>query len=141
MRFADATGRKIVSTSSAETLGTVSEFVVDPATRSVLAVLVKKGPAGVLHWGDLTAFGADAVTVDARSRLTEADERVAGLTGKDHRLLGKRVLTTAGVELGKVGDVEFDAASGAVVSLELGADSVPGDRLVGVGSWAVVVRP
>jgi sporulation protein YlmC with PRC-barrel domain len=51
------------------------------------------------------------------------------------------VLTSTGDELGKVADVDFDATSGALVSLLVdGGTEVEAARLVGVGSYAVVVR-
>lgn len=141
MRFSDADGRKIVSTSSAETVGKVSGFVVDPVTRSVIAVQVRRADDGdTLRWPQVVAFGSDAVTVEAASAITEADDEVTALLGKDHRLVGKRVLSTAGDELGTLTDVEFDGASGSVTRLLLADnDEIAGVRLRGVGSYAVVV--
>lgn len=140
MRFSEAKGRKVVSTSTADTVGKVDEFVVDPKSHTVLALVLAKTDSGpTLRWVDIVAFGTDAVTVTGADKITEADEDVAALTGKDHRLLGKRVLSTAGDELGKVSDVEFDGESGAVTSLVLDDGEVAGTRLVGVGSYAVVV--
>ena len=139
--FSDAKGRKVVSTSSADTVGKVHDFVVDPSSRSVLAVLCKKTESGeVLRWSDITAFGDDAVTVSGPEQLGEADERVSELLGKDHQVLGKRVLTARGTEVGKVTDVEFDHESGAIENLVLGSETIGGSRLLGVGSYAVVVR-
>lgn len=61
MLFSEGDGRKIVSTATAETVGRVKGFVVDPATRSVLALQVKKGESGdTLRWSEVIAFGADA---------------------------------------------------------------------------------
>jgi hypothetical protein len=57
MRFTEATGRKIVSTSTAATVGKVSGFVVDPAVSSVVALQLKAYSGEVLRWSDLTAFG------------------------------------------------------------------------------------
>ena len=63
MLFSDAKGRKVVSTSTAETVGKVREFVVDPASRSVIAIHLKKAESGeTLRWSDITGFGEDAVT-------------------------------------------------------------------------------
>lgn len=139
--FSDAKGRKVVSTSTADTVGKVHDFVVDPASRSVVAVVCKKTEDGdTLLWSDVTAFGDDAVTVANAGVLGTGDERVAGLAGKDHHVLGKRVLTTRGADIGKVKDVEFDHESGAVENLLLDGESVGGARLVGIGSYAVVVR-
>lgn len=139
--FSDAKGRKIVSTSTADTVGRVGELVVDASSRSVVAVLCKKAEDGdILLWSDVTAFGDDAVTVASAGAIGSPDETVAALTGKDHRVLGKRVLTTRGADIGKVTDVEFDHESGAIENLVLDGETVGGARLLGVGSYAVVVR-
>ena len=142
MRFSDAKGHKVVSSSTATTVGKVKSFVVDPATRSVHALRLRKTQDGsVLLWSAMTAFGTDAVTVTSADVIVEHDESVDALTGKEHDVLGKRVLTSAGEELGEVRDVDFDLETGAVVALVLkDADDVPGSRLVGVGGYAVVVR-
>jgi sporulation protein YlmC with PRC-barrel domain len=142
MLFSDARGRKVVSSSTAATVGKVSRFVVDPATRAVVGVELKKTEHGdMLRWSDITAFGADAVTVTGPDKIGDGGDTVKALSGKAHRVLGKRLLTSTGDELGKVADVDFDPQSGVVVALLLDDGSeVPGSRLVGVGSYAVVVR-
>lgn len=138
--FSEAKGRKVVSTTTAETVGKISELVVDPATRTVLALELKKTESGdTLRYSDITAFGGDAVTVSGADKITAATEDVTALLGKDHHLLGKRTLSSAGVELGKVKDVEFSAESGRVTALHLDSGEVSGARLLGVGSYAVVV--
>ena len=141
MKFSDAKGRQVVSTTTADTVGKVAEFVVDPSSRSVVAVQLRKADNGdTLRWPDITAFGTDAVTVSGDDKISPADDEILALTGKDHLVVGKRVLSDAGDELGQVSDVEFDAGSGAVTQLLLGSGEVAGKRLIGVGSWAVVVR-
>jgi len=141
MLFSEARKRKVVSSSTAETVGRVDDFVVDPAGRRVVAVTLKKSDSGdVLRWSDLTAFGTDAVTVTGADRLGSGDEQVRALTGKEHRLVGKRVLTAGGDELGKLRDVDFDPETGGLGTLLVDdGPEVPADRLLGVGSYAVVV--
>ena len=141
MRFSEAKKHKVVSTATAQTVGTVHAFVVDPAARAVTALQLRKTEDGdTLRWADIAGFGADAVMVDSTDRITAAGDDVAALTGKDHHLLGKRVLSTVGLELGVVADVEFDATSGALTGLVLRDGEVLRAPLVGVGSYAVVVR-
>jgi sporulation protein YlmC with PRC-barrel domain len=144
MLFSKAKGHKVVSSSTAATVGKVSGFVVDPVTRSVVAVQLKKSDQGdYVRWGDLAAFGVDAVTVSDDSVIGDGGPHVAALAGKAHRVMGKRVLTTGGDELGKVVDVDFDLETGAIIALLLGkggSGEVAGDQLVGIGSYAVVVR-
>jgi sporulation protein YlmC with PRC-barrel domain len=141
MRFSDAKGQKVVSTATAETVGKVDGFVVDPATRTVVALELKKTSTGkILAWPDLIAFGTDAVTVADADVIGEGSEPVAQLLGKDHTLLKKRVLSSRGDELGHVQDVDFDPETAAVTSLVLESTEVPGADLIGVGSYAVVVK-
>lgn len=142
-RFSQAKGRKVVSLATAGTVGQVHDFVVDPDGSRVLAVHLKKTDrkADVLRWSDVHAFGADAVTVADAARVVETPADVDALSGKTHRVLGKRVLSVAGAELGEVSDVEFDDTTGVVHALVLGPDdTATACRLVGVGSYAVVVE-
>ena len=136
--FLEAQGRQVVSTSIAETVGKVDRLVVDPAGRRVVAVSVKK--AGLFRWRDLTAFGADAVTVASSDLLVEQDAELDRFAGKEHDPLGKRLLTAAGDELGTVTDVEFAPDTGEVTGLVLDTGTVAGVRLLGIGSYAVVVE-
>ncbi len=141
MLFSDADGHKVVSTSTAGTVGKVHGFVVDPTRRMVVALELKKTESGdTLAWEDVTAFGADAVTVPDAERIGEASEAVAALTGKDHRLIGKRALSDAGDELGKVKDVAFDPETGEITGVVVDKEELVGGRLVGVGSYAVVIK-
>ena len=141
MLFSEAKGRKIVSTSSADTVGKIDEFVVDPASHSVLALSLKKTDHGdTLRWSEITAFGEDAVTVSGADRINEADEQISALAGKHNRMLGRRVLSTDGNELGEIADVEFDPESGSITAIKLADQQVEGVRLIGIGSWAIVVE-
>jgi uncharacterized protein YrrD len=140
MRFSEADGRKVVSTSTAETVGKVSGFVVDPARRTVIAVELKKADHGdTLLWSDIVGFGADAITVEDAEKIGSATAETNALSGKDHQVLGKRVLSSAGDELGAVADVAFEPETGEITGLILKDAEVTGDRLIGVGSYAVVV--
>ncbi len=142
MRFSEASGRQVVSTSTAATVGKVDDFVVDPRRRAVVALVLKKTESGdTLLWSSLTAFGTDAVTVTGAEQITAPPPEIQALSGKDHRILGKRVLTTSGDDIGKVNDIEFDPETGTITALVLTGGDMAGISLVGVGSYATVVRP
>ena len=142
MLFSEVSGRKVVSTDTAETVGKVDGFVVDPALPGVVALIVAKSPnsGSALPWPNVRAVGADAVTVASSGAIVVPDERLAELADKSHTLIGKRVLSTAGVALGALRDVDFDPATGRLAALLLDTGSVEGDRIVGAGSYAVVVK-
>jgi len=144
MRLREAYGRKVVSTDDAETIGRLDAFVIDAEQRSVVGLRLAKvrGDRPFLSWSDLQGFGNDAVTVPSAGVLRlasgEAEERAAS---KGFQPIGKLVLSEWGTVLGKVEDVDFDEGSGALVGFDLGdAGSVASDRLLGLGSYAVVVR-
>ena len=145
MLYSDLKGRKLVDTASADTVGKVDGFLLDPSTRSVVALEFKKTSHGsVVAWSDLTAVGADAVTIAAATVLGDHDDRQSDLATKDGQVLKKRVLSDAGEDLGSVHDIDLDPETGALVELVVGPKkerhSIAGSRLLGVGSYAVVVK-
>jgi sporulation protein YlmC with PRC-barrel domain len=54
-------------------------------------------------------------------------------------LLGRRLLSESGHELGTVDDVTFDPVSGALEALHGGGHQMAADAVLGAGSYAVVV--
>ena len=142
MRISEANGRKVVSTSTAATVGKVQDFVIDAPAGKVVALLLKKteGDADTLLWPAIASFGADAVTVPDASAVTTADGRVKALQDKRYGLHGKRVLSKTGEDLGVVKDIDFDPADGTVRALLTSQQELPGSRLVDVGSYAVIVE-
>lgn len=140
MRFTEAKGRKIVSTSTAATVGKVSDFVVDPDRSSVVALRLKASGGEVLRWSDLSAFGTDAVTVSGPDKITDTTDDLARLTGRDHKIIGKRVLTVDGEELGQATDVIFDEQTGQVTAVVFADGNSASGRVVGIGSYAVVIE-
>lgn len=142
MRMSAVKGRRVISVSTADTVGKVSELILDPASSSVAAVRLSKTPddADIVPWQNLKGFGEDAVTVPGPESLVQSDERITELSEKRHGVMGKRVLTDAGVDLGTVSDVAFDPATGHIDAVVLGSGEIDGDRLRSVGSYAVIVR-
>jgi sporulation protein YlmC with PRC-barrel domain len=142
IRFSDISGNPVMDTSTATTVGKVQAPIVDPVTQRVVAFRVKrsKGPGDVVLWEGLAGLGPDALTVDSAERLADAPAQWKTRAGSKLDLLGRRVLTEHGHDLGKVKDVEFDPATGRVTSLMLKDAFVEGERLLGIGSYAVVVR-
>lgn len=142
MLFSESVGRKVVSTSTADTVGAVGEFLVDPRSRTVVGLQIKKCKTGdALMWSGISAFGSDAVTVESADSIVDigTEDSLSELQGKAHRVIGKRALSTTGVDLGTVNDVEFDPETGAVTSVIVDTVSIEGRTLTGVGSYAVVL--
>jgi sporulation protein YlmC with PRC-barrel domain len=142
MLLSEAVGRRVVSTSSAETVGRITDYVLDIGAAQVAALLLKKTSGGgdTLPWTEIVAFGNDAVTVGNDAAIVPASGHIAELREKRFAAHGKRVLTTAGVELGVVDEVDFDPSTGAIRALLLKDGEVGGERLLAAGSYAVIVR-
>ena len=142
IRFTEARKRDVVSTGDAETVGRVRYFVIDPAQQRVVALRLDgvKDDERYVSWDALASFGQDVVTIPESGVLRQADgPREEGIR-KEYGVLGKRVLSDAGRELGEVQDVEFDPESGSITTLLTKSEQIAGDRLRGIGSYAVVVR-
>lgn len=143
MRFSEAKNRKVISTTGAKTVGRLSEFVVDPRTAHVVALKLRKaeGKGNTLTWNHMKSFGQDAIIVESADMIRSAEGDLAALCDKRRRMLGKRILTERGDEVGRVKDVEFDPDSGQVRAVITESAEIDGPRIIGLGTYALVVRP
>ncbi|MFJ2768984.1 PRC-barrel domain-containing protein [Streptomyces sp. NPDC087300] len=139
MLFSRTLGCPVLSASDASRVGTVAGLVVDPEHASISALRLTGVSSGgdVIPWSDVHAVGPDAVVVEAlaAARFTSA------AAPEVHNPLGKRLLTELGDLVGTVRDIAFDPESGAVGTLHTSrGEQVPGSGLLGLGSYAVVIR-
>lgn len=142
MLFSQARKRNVVNTSTATRVARVDSFVVLPGPARVALLRLGKvsGAGTLLAWEDVQGFGPDAVTVATDAVIRPARDAVEQRAeDNDLEIIGKRVLTERGMELGPVTDVDFDPETGAVTSLITKAETIAGSRLIGLGSYAVVV--
>jgi sporulation protein YlmC with PRC-barrel domain len=137
MRWRDARHRDVVDTATAQRIGRLDGLVVDPDASAIVGVVVGER---VVDWSDAGGIGHDAVTVSHEDllHLPRSDAERAAVDG-DTELLGKTVITEGGVDVGTVDDIDFDAESGVLERLHVGDDDVEGSRLLGAGSYAVVI--
>ena len=132
--------KPVVAVDTAEELGRVSGVLVDPATRLITRLVVGGRKGRVAAREAVRGVSGDVVTLADVSSLHEpADEVERDLLGGRFDLLKKRVLTTAGFDAGQVQDCEFDD-NGMLVRLLTSTQTIPGEALRGVGSYAVVVE-
>ncbi len=68
-----------------------------------------------------------------------SDDRERAAAAGKLELVGKRTLSERGNELGELDDVTFDADTGVLEDLLIGARRVPARSVLGSGSYAVVV--
>lgn len=138
MLFSQARGLPVLTAVEAASIGRLEDLSVDADTATVSYLRLSGAPAHAeaIAWSAVEAVGPDAVIV--RSRV--AAERAAADVPPHHEVAGRRVLTDQGTEHGTVKDVAFDPDSGRVLTLHTALGDIPGERLIGVGPYAVVVH-
>ena len=142
MLFSDARKSDVVSIGTATKVGRVDGFVVTtgPARVALLRLGKVQGDGALVSWEDVQGFGSDAVTVaDAAVIRVPSGEWEQRADSRELEILGKRVLSERGDELGAITDVDFDPETGAVITFVTSKETIDGDRLIGHGRYAVVV--
>jgi sporulation protein YlmC with PRC-barrel domain len=133
-------GQPVIARDTADRVGTLDGIVIHPETRKVVAVQLGANTSSrFIRWDDISAIGSDAIMVShadsAHGAHSSLEERAAaGIVS----LLDKRVLDDRGDELGTVDDLEFDETTGIINGLRVGDRQVTGQRLIGIGSYAIV---
>ncbi|MEU5591918.1 PRC-barrel domain-containing protein [Streptomyces sp. NPDC020298] len=138
MLYSQVRGLPVVTLAEAAEIGVVKALTVDVAARAVTHVRVgaRRGRGDtVLPWAALHAVGPDAVLV----RPDPAAD-TTGPPAPHHEALHHRILTEAGDERGTVQDLAFDQATGRVETVCTALGTIPADRLLGLGDYALVVR-
>ncbi len=141
-RMSAALGRRVVAVDTAEEVGEVKAFVLEPSGRRVtqLHVAGRKRSAELVNWSDLAGFGPDAVMVASQDAVTDSvEERAEDMVRGRVATIGARILDTDGFEHGRVTDIEFDASDGTVVAALSDDARWPGDAIRALGSYALIV--
>jgi uncharacterized protein YrrD len=142
MLFSQARKREVVDTATATRVARVDGFIVlpGPARVALLRLGKVKGAGTLLAWEDVQGFGPDAVTVATDAVIRPARDAIEQRAeDNDLEILGKRVLTEQGMELGAITDVDFDPETGALTLLLTKTETIPGQQLIGLGNYAAVV--
>ena len=138
-RLSATVGTKVMSSASAQQVGTVQRALIDVPPRRIVALQV--GRDELVDWQAILGVGPDAVVIEDESRVrAAADAREERALGGELDWKGKRVLSDLGDELGTVTEVEFDEADGAIQSVGTTTGPVAAERLHALGSYCLVVR-
>lgn len=140
-------GRAVIDAADATRLGAVEGLVLSASRGSrgriaALRLRDAKSEHEIIAWGDLHALGPDAVIVTAdrtaSASTTAASLRTASSGSQD--LLGRRLLTELGQDIGTLDDLTFDTGTGHVERLASSrGEQLAGERLIGVGPYALIV--
>jgi len=141
-RFAAASGRTVISRTTAEELGKLAHIVVDVKRGRVASLVVGEGRQALLiAWEQVSGFGPDALMIADEAALQEPrdDREQAAVDGK-LELVGKQAISDAGNTLGAITDVVFDPDTGVIQRILLDDREQPASSLLGAGSFAVIIR-
>lgn len=137
MRWKRALKRDVVDLSTAESVGRIEKLIIDPEQHCISAVVVGDR---VVSWSDGGGIGPDAFTISDNDVLRSPEDDAGHTSPADAAdPIGKPVITEEGEDLGELVDVDFDPHSGMIRQLILSDDEIRGSRLLGVGSYAVMV--
>lgn len=122
-------GMPVYSVREGQNLGTVKTLVIDPAEKSIIALVIERKrmtrEERVVPFTHIQSIGDDVIIVDKAASA----ERKANLPHIIRQmrtplyLLGARVFTVGGKTLGKVDEFHFDIKSGKISILEIGGQT------------------
>lgn len=121
----DAGGLLVITRDSGKKVGKVEDLVLDRQGSRVLGILVDEAgwfkEAKVVPWPLFRVIGLDVVIIDNEESVKKASEvpEMSEVLEAGHVLLGARVATTDGRELGKIEEFYFDPETGTVKGFEL----------------------
>jgi len=121
----DAAGLLVITRDTGKKLGKVEDLVLDRQGSRILGILMDEAgwfkEAKVVAWPSFRVIGLDAVIIDNEASVKKASEvpEMSEVLEGGNVLIGARVETTDGRELGKIEEFYFDAESGAVKGFEL----------------------
>jgi uncharacterized protein YrrD len=139
-------GTTVVSLADGAEIGAVERVYLDPARKEIVGFTVHKGGffggtmVGLVEVGDVHAFGPDAVTINdvaaVRSEFAvgaRRDELV-----ELGSLVGRKVVTEAGVALGSVAGVRFGEESFRLLALDVSPGPLQEHHEVAGGAVATI---
>jgi uncharacterized protein YrrD len=123
-------GKDVLSLADGVRIHSVKDLIIGEGNDSVVALLVDEGGlfsgSTVVPIEAVRSFGKDAVVIEDAGAVVAASSypRVHAIIDRKESLLGKKIVTTEGQELGKVGDMYFNETDGQIVGLEISGGTI-----------------
>lgn len=123
-RYSEVLNLPVISAENGKKAGVVKEVLFDTETREAKALLLEHRGVEIgkrlIFLKDILSLGADAVIIDSYASITAAGRSSYSKEfGKKGKILGLRIYSKAGEDLGVVVDVIFDWVTGRVESFEV----------------------
>lgn len=150
MKYSKTKKLKIVSIESGEELGEVKRIIIDHNNGNFLGLFLKN--KNIIHAEDIGKFGEDAVMVQSEKELMplKDNSEFEEIIKAKIRIIGNKVVTQSGVELGEVKDYEVSeernklykifVSTGFLKDLFKGELIITEDKIISIGKDAIVVK-
>lgn len=142
IRLSQLTGQRVLAKDTAQMVGSIKRIHLDPGTARVVAIELDgvNDRDTIVEWPSILGIGEDAVIIaTASDRREPLDANEQAFASGELDLPGKLVLQESGDALGKLEDVVFDEKSGRVAEIVVPGHNVPVERVVALGSYALIV--
>lgn len=128
----DIVGKPVLDSNDHQPIKKVEELIFDPYHSQVLGFLLHKGGwaggALALLWPNVLAVSPEAVITRSGDLIVEArwTVEIKRVLEVNERLMGRRMATTDGRDLGTVTDLFFDHQTGAIEGYEVAGGAFAG---------------
>lgn len=133
-------GKTIVTLNTGEIVDKVEDVIFDSQNNKILGFLVDEGgmlkSARVLPFERIKKIGDDTITIEDKNAIVNAQEvkSIQDFVASNNILIGTKVMTEDGKNLGKIADVVFDEMTGMIEGYEVTggmfADAVSGSSFL-----------
>jgi sporulation protein YlmC with PRC-barrel domain len=142
IRLSQLTGQRVLAKDTAQMVGSVKRLHLDQASARIVGLELDgvSDRETMVEWPSIVAIGQDAVIIaTASDRREPLDANEQAFTSGELDLVGKVVLQDSGDALGKLEDIVFDEKTGRLAEVLVPGHSVPVERVVALGSYALIV--
>jgi uncharacterized protein YrrD len=127
IRAAELIGRAVITLDTATAVAEIRDVLFDPERSRVIGFtlrgrgLLSPPLLGILPTEWVRSIGRDAVMIQSATSVVSDREGMAAAVGEQQEVVGKEVVTDAGVSLGEVSDIvlELDGGTATVVGYEV----------------------
>ncbi|HOX29076.1 MAG TPA: PRC-barrel domain-containing protein, partial [bacterium] len=145
----------LVSIAEGEEVGVVKDFVIDPITKSIVAIIIEDTGwyegAKVVSFSLIHSIGDFAITTENTSAVVSLSNmpELTDLIKKKLKIVDAKVITRGGRLIGYVKEYSIDDRTGEIIGLELRSDAnigspdrniIPSDCVVTIGKDIIIVN-
>jgi uncharacterized protein YrrD len=117
-------GRTVISVNSANKIGKVSDFAINPESGELVGLAVQKldNDYGLVDFSNIHSIGPDAVMIEGDQFLLPPDQSpIKGCPLAQNELIGVKIITEEGQSMGKISKIFMQMVDKPVFVYEVSA--------------------